>query len=86
MVHAPGPALQRWAIESDTQKLRIFFLDIAKLAGHAASKGGRTGLMSGVILQGTKIKLFQFPTVVHSNTSGLVIPIVLFSVAVGFCL
>lgn len=57
----PGPALQRWAIASDTQKLRVFFLDIAKLAGHAASKGGRTGLGSRVIFQSTKIKLYQFP-------------------------
>lgn len=54
----PGPALQRWAIASDTQKLRVFFLDIAKLAGHAASKGGRTGLGSRVILQSIKIKLY----------------------------
>lgn len=70
--------LQRSAIEIDIHKLRTFFSDVPKLGGHAASKGGRTGPWLRVILQSSKIKLYQFPTRVHNVTSGLVIPRALF--------
>lgn len=45
-------------MKRDIHKLRTFFSDVAKLAGHAASKDGRTGPGSRVILQSTKIKLY----------------------------
>lgn len=69
-----GLEKERYAYDKD--------IDVAKLAGHAVSKGGRTGPGSRVILESTKIRLYQFPSRVHSIKSGLVILMALFSVAV----